>query len=344
MSDIADLSEARRSLLERYLSGDFQHITADRNDLSSEVEIAVDGKREGVIPVQTGGSKRPFFYLYGDWTGRAFYCYPFAQALGDDQPFYLLEPYNFDDLPVPPTFEEMAAAHLKSMRTIQPEGPYLLGGWCNGGLLAYEMALQLLAEGQKVDLLVLMDADGPHPAHRRLIRRGIHFFCKPMRLGQEKQVDVFLLVQHIFRYLRFSHYRLRFSGYRRTENSERLGTIEQSGSKSKRSKVDHALQRLDQLIPMAATLRQDWPSIYEWIAYDYEPNMLYPGKITFFWDSEDTWRPVWWRKIIKAKANEAEVHVIPGSHYSLRMEDLNLLAEHLRTCLSKVQGSRSDHV
>jgi hypothetical protein len=336
MSDTTQLSEAKRILLNKYLCGDPLQTAIASDSISQPIGAKVVGSRERVVPVQTGGSKRPFFYLHGDWTGRAFYCYPLARALGEDQPFYILEPYDFNGLPVPPTFEAMATAHLKSMRTIQPEGPYLLGGWCNGGLLAYEMAMQLLAEGQKVDLLVLMDADGPHPFYRRLIRSVVSHFCNLMRLSKEKQVNLFLLVQHTIRYLRFSHYRLRFKDYKRSENSEQLGNIEQG--KFKRSKVDFALPRLDPLVPRSEVLRQDWPSVYEWIAYGYVPRKLYPGKITFFWDSVDAWRSVWWRKVIEAKANEVEVQVISGSHYSLRMEDIHVLADYLRACLSSAHA------
>ncbi len=335
MPDTPELSEAKRVLLEKYLRGGLPQAAKAASAMPQGAKAEMTDRRERVVLVQTGGSKRPFFYLHGDWTGRAFYCYPLAQALGADQPFYILEPYNFDDLSVPPTFEAMAAAHLNSMRAVQPEGPYLLGGWCNGGLIAYEMALQLLAQGQKVDLLVLMDADGPHPAYRRLIRSVISSFCNLLRLRQDKQVDLFLLVQHMYRYLRFSHYRLRFSHYRRS--SEQLETIKQAEFEPRRGKVGFGLPRLDPLVPTAEVLRQDWPSVYEWTAHGYVPSSLYPGKIVFFWDDEDPWRPIWWCKVIEAKANEVEAHMLPGTHYTLRTEDVHVLADLLREYLRKAQ-------
>ena len=119
--------------------------------------------RAPLVTVQTGGSRRAFFYLHGEWKGGAFYCLELARYMGPDQPFYLLEPYKFDGLAVPPTLEAIAAAHLKSLRAVQPEGPYMLGGYCNGGLMAYEMARQLRAEGQTVEPLVLMDPESPLP-------------------------------------------------------------------------------------------------------------------------------------------------------------------------------------
>ena len=75
--------------------------------------------------------------------------------------------------------EEMAAAHLESLRSIQPEGPYLLGSFCGASVIAYEMAQQLRAQGQAVDLLVFFEPmAGPIELSRlagRLIRRiGVH--------------------------------------------------------------------------------------------------------------------------------------------------------------------------
>ena len=60
-------------------------------------------------------------------------------------------------LGVPPTLEVMAATHRESLRSLQPKGPYILGGFCNGAMIAYEMARQLHAEGETVDLLILID-------------------------------------------------------------------------------------------------------------------------------------------------------------------------------------------
>src|SRR6266516_4756095 len=169
--------------------------------LQGETKTKTDS-RAPLVAVQAGGSRRPFFYLHGEWRGGALYSLELERYLGPDQPFYLLEPYKFESLAVPPTFEAIAAAHIESLRSVQPEGPYLLGGYCNGGLLAYEMARQLHAQGQTVDLLVLMDSDAPAPKYK-WDRRIIVGLGNLLRLSQEKQVDWFLA----YRYLRLSfHY------------------------------------------------------------------------------------------------------------------------------------------
>src|SRR6266849_6485663 len=203
MPDTSELSEARRTLLEKYVRGDVPQIAVATRAVTQYAEADVATPRECVVTIQIGGSKRPFFFLHGDWRDGAYWCFPLAHELGSDQPFYALEPYSFDGMPVPPKFEAIAAAHLKSLRAIQPEGPYLLGGFCNGGLLAYEMARQLHAEGQTLDLLVLMDPMGlVFPTGHRWARAVISRIGDLMRLGQEKQLNGYILLRHIDTYLR----------------------------------------------------------------------------------------------------------------------------------------------
>jgi hypothetical protein len=343
MSDALELSEAKRALLERYLHGDLPRAAkADCANVGPAKTEATD-QPVGVVPIQIGWSKRPFFYLHGDWGGKAFYCYPLAHELGADQPFYVVEPYRFDGLPVPPTFEAMAEAHLKSLRAVQPEGPYLLGGFCSGGLVAYEMARLLHGQGQKVDLLVLMDPDPPAPALDSLVRGVIRRICDPLRIGQEKQLDWFLLYAHLRSLFRIGSRMRSLSrklaeaalppSYWRLKDFKRLEATKQSGLSHRRGKVGFALPTPDWVVPTTEVLRQQ--RIFHWISADYTPG-LYPGKITFFW-SEDPFFRVRWRKVVEAKANEAEVHFILGNHITSRTEHLSSLAEHLRNCVNKVQ-------
>jgi thioesterase domain-containing protein len=88
-------------------------------------------------------------------------CYAgLARELGADQPFYALQSPDHSQLPVG-TIEEMAGLYIREIRSIQPCGPYLLGGWSMGGLLAFEMAHQLIEQGEKISLLALVDSVPP---------------------------------------------------------------------------------------------------------------------------------------------------------------------------------------
>jgi hypothetical protein len=190
------------------------------------------------------------------------------------------------------------------------------------------MAQQLHAQGQTVDLLVLMDPDTP--ARHKWVRSVISRFGSLLRINQEKQFEWFLYLQHIYRYLRFSHYR----GLR---NSELLEAVNQGEPGYGRSKVGFTSSLiLKAMVPKAEILRRDSPNTYAWVDSDYTPG-LYPGRITFFWTSEEPWRPVGWQNIVKAKEGEMEIHAIPGNHITSRTEHLQVLAEHLRDCVKRVQ-------
>jgi hypothetical protein len=357
MPDTSGLSEAKRALLEKYLHGDIPQAArpASVGTLHAKTEVA--GSRARAVGVQVGGSKRPFFFLHGDWKGTAFFCFSLARELGSEQPFYALEAYRFDGLPVPPTVETMAAAHIELMRAVQPEGPYLLGGWCNGGLVAYEMAQQLHTAGQTVDLLVLIDAIYlGYRSRRRLLRVVISRLGDLIGLAPDKQLDWFLRLRYVCKPLRSMMHAL-LHVYRRLQNVRHEGSqdsirlIINDVISFARQKVmtsikrfirmfelDHgpiAPSRLDLLAPTTKALRQDYPGIFEWTDMGYIPPSLYPGKITFFWDSEEPWRRAGWRRAVET--NEIEVHIIPGTQMACRTEYLHILAEHLRVCLSKVQ-------
>jgi aspartate racemase len=111
-----------------------------------------------VVPIQPTGSKPPFFCI-----GAGPIFRPLALRLGLDQPFFGLTTIKSDmrDLPAPFKLEDIAAGLVRKLRSLQPQGPYFLGGWCQDGVFAYEMAQQLLAQGEKVGLLVLIEAWNP---------------------------------------------------------------------------------------------------------------------------------------------------------------------------------------
>ncbi len=306
--------------------------------------------RTPIVAVQAGTAKRPLFYLHGDWTGGAFYCFHLARELGADQPFYALEPYRFDDLAIPPTFETMATAHIQSIRAVQPEGPYLLAGWCNGGLMAYEIAQQLQAAGQKVDLLVLLDPMYlGYYSPRRLLRVAVSQFGNFVGLSLNKQLDWFLCLFHMSDPLLNIYSRLRNVHHESSHDSIRLiinDTINfarqrvMSIMRSSASTVELGSVS-DPLALKAQVLNHQVHSyILEWIGMSYKPSNPYPGKITFFWPSIEPWHVVsgGWLKVAEAKeAQDIEAYVIPGHQGTWRHEHLHALAERLKACLNDVQ-------
>ena len=95
-------------------------------------------------------AKQPFFFLHGDFSGGGFYCRNLARHIDADRPFYALHPHGLHGEETPRTIAAMAASRLEEVRRLQPRGPYLLGGFCNGALVAFEMARLLQAQGETV--------------------------------------------------------------------------------------------------------------------------------------------------------------------------------------------------
>src|SRR6185295_1833510 len=85
-----------------------------------------------------------------------------ARHLGREWPVYGLQARGIEgDLTPFDRIEEMAASYIEALRSVQREGPYTLGGWSFGGLVAFEMAQQLKEAGHEVALLALLDMNAP---------------------------------------------------------------------------------------------------------------------------------------------------------------------------------------
>ena len=120
-----------------------------------------------LIPVRPAGSKPPLFLIHSHG-GNVMEYYPLANELDPDQPVYALQARGLDGkIPRSTTLEEIATAYLKEIRSFQPEGPYYLGGFCFGGVVALEAAHQLNAAGQEVALLLMLQSMHPKAARFR---------------------------------------------------------------------------------------------------------------------------------------------------------------------------------
>ncbi len=113
-----------------------------------------------LVPIQPMGSRPPFFCVHGGGGGVLSYV-RLADALGPDQPLLGLQVPRFEEEDgATPDVEVLAGIYIDAIRSVQPEGPYHIGGHSFGGLVAYEMARCLKEQGQEVALLVLIDAAG----------------------------------------------------------------------------------------------------------------------------------------------------------------------------------------
>lgn len=105
----------------------------------------------------TQGDKTPMFFIHTANAGSEAYV-PLADKLPADQPFFAVEPHNIFSTEEPIRgVENLAQRYIKYIRHVKPKGPYCLGGWSFGGVLAYEIASQLEKEGEIIEHLYLMD-------------------------------------------------------------------------------------------------------------------------------------------------------------------------------------------
>ncbi|MBV9573423.1 MAG: hypothetical protein JOY93_05170 [Acidobacteriales bacterium] len=110
-----------------------------------------------LVAIQANGSRPPFFCMHGAG-GNVLIYRDLARHLGPDQPFYGLQSRGLTGISEPlTTIEEMASLYVKEIQKFRPHGPYLLGGYCMGGTIAFEVAQQLRARGEAVPLLALFD-------------------------------------------------------------------------------------------------------------------------------------------------------------------------------------------
>lgn len=125
-----------------------------------------------LVEIQGHGSRPPLYLVHGVGGGMFWGYSNLARHLGADQPLYAFKSRGLDGLSEWESIEEMAAHYVQDLRIHQPEGPYQLGGYCFGGVVAYEMAQQLVAQGERVTMLALMNCSPPNTSYERVDNRS----------------------------------------------------------------------------------------------------------------------------------------------------------------------------
>ncbi len=147
--------------VERRLGKQISLATIFREPTVEELAAAISSGRDcdknsPLEKIRVTGSRAPFFCMPG--------LFDLARYLGPDQPCYGLTLPEFGDVPDKwPDIEKIAAGGIQTMRAVQPTGPYCIGGYSFGGVVAYEIARQLAAAGEKISLLAMIDPDPPRP-------------------------------------------------------------------------------------------------------------------------------------------------------------------------------------
>jgi len=277
-----------------------------------------------LVEVQGSGSRRPFYFLHGDVYG-GYYCLKIARRLGAERPFYALPPYGLDGWQVARTVEALASYHVGVLRAFQPRGPYLLGGFCNGGVIAYEMARQLQAEGQQVDRLVIVDAAATTTRYA-LLDRPVEAIGRPVGWDARRRASVSLGL----------HYHVaRWYDALRLDRRDQVSLALQTGRRAAR-RVRAVAARRDGAA--AATLEARGRALLKdyWMARRRYTPRPYDGDVVLLWpaahktahgaDATQGWAAV---------VRRVDVRTIPGTHETCTTKHIGALADCLRACLDE---------
>lgn len=291
--------------------------------LADEVQREAGLPRHTLVPVQPAGGRTPLFFLHGDYLSGGLYCQNLARRLGADQPFLALPPCGADGSPTPPTYEAMATRHLGDILRARPQGPYRLGGLCNGGLVALETARLLAATGGEVER-VLVVAALPIGVGFGWLRRIVGGACALAGGGPAREADLFAVLRDGFLRLRATPPRDRLrvlrDGMRR--GARRMPWRRRSNAAAAETGPEAESERLRE------RLRAD----YLRIDAEYVPRP-YGGPVTLLWPAED---PIpaddaaaWWRSV----APRVDVHVVPGTHITCLTRETTASAAMIMRCL-----------
>lgn len=257
-----------------------------------------------LVAIQPKGTRLPIYVISG-LGGNVIEFHNLAFYLGENQPMYGFLPRGLDGKdPYHTRVEDMAADYVQAIRSMQPEGPYQLLGYSFGGIVAFEMARQIVAQGGHVGLLGLLDTMEWHYMERALAERdSFQVICRHVEALARPERGV-NRVSYFKKLLGVKYSRLKY-------------------------RLFNALGR---------ALPQKIASIEEMNAYaavNYHPE-AYPGKLTLFRSTQRVAQEgndtlLGWGELA---SGGVEVHHVRSTHFSiLKQPGVKVLAERLRARL-----------
>jgi oxalate---CoA ligase len=270
-----------------------------------------------LVEIHSRGTKPPFFFLHGDIMGGGFYSLNLAHALGLDRPMYVLSPHGLNGEPVPKSVTDMAASYVQMIRTVQPKGPYLLGGYCRGGIVAYETARQIQEQGQDVAALLLIGAAGWTRRYR--ILRGLTNLVAGLKgFNEDQRVEFFNKGRYLlpFNQALQRYYIHRITEFRKGQFKAQLKWLVSKFRKKFQLKImccsnlGKTQSQIDSDKTVHQTRFQILDLAYAKVLEAHNPGK-YSGGVVLFWPTEDGIRLT---KEWKRVAPQMRICRVPGSH------------------------------
>ena len=278
-----------------------------------------------LVPIQPNGSKPPLFGIHYLGKGLEFYR-NMIPYIGSDQPIYGLNYWlatqtKDTEAPPPNTVEELAADYIKEIRTLQPDGPYLLAGVSFGGIVAYEMAQQLHAQGQKASLLVLFDTYSPKLPIKSMDAITLQTHLRNLSQMNFKEKFAYIMMKVNYKIIEKTPRWLKHFFLKMREMFYIVSKLP----------MPHDLHHL---LVIEANHK---------LAREYEIQ-VYPGRVTLFRAKEQAVRSdhsedLGWTSLA---TGGVEIHKVPGDHLGMfQQPSVQVLAEKLKACIDKTIAETS---
>nr|DAB41918.1 TPA_exp: ArzP - PKS (KS, AT, OMT, ACP, TE) [Fischerella sp. PCC 9339] len=284
---------------------------------------------KSLVEIQPTGSKPPFICVHPGGLDVSGYA-NLARHLTNEQPVYVLQPPELDnyrslneELPLFTTIEDVAAQCVKALCGLQPQGPYLLGGWSLGGCVAFEIAQQLHKQGHKVALLALLDV--------------ADIFHSPLD-------NDYALVSGFASYLgarRDKELLISYNDLQGLDLDEQLNQVLKQAIMMGVVPWNTGISEIRNFFQIYKTGTQTSLRRLQ----NYRPQ-IYPNQITLFQASEALGglsevvrEPIFnWGDWSKFSTKPPELHIVPGNHYTILVEPhVQVLAQKLKHCLDQVK-------
>ncbi|AFZ28072.1 amino acid adenylation enzyme/thioester reductase family protein [Cylindrospermum stagnale PCC 7417] len=279
-----------------------------------------------LVPIQPNGSKPPFFYIHTVYGG-LIHSHNLLSKMNSDQPIYGLQAQGLDGKKPPHTcIEDMAGHYIKEIQTVQPHGPYFLGGWCAGGMIAYEIAQQLYAQGETVELLVIFDAYPPKMISQSNTSSS-HLSWRQTKSSLDQSIlhliDTIKRNRSLFATLKNQQQIISIGKKINHRIYDRIKEIIYKFYLNKNLTLPHSLRELAVRDAISQAYKNYFPQVYS-------------GKVIFF---RAVIQPKEYADYLKQweelAAGGLEIHDIPGHHDSILSEpNVRVLAEKLRACIA----------